>query len=307
MACNRDGGGMAVSGKSPRWLPMICLVTAMVLWASSFIALKVAFRAYAPMIVIWGRMVVGSLCFLFLLPLLRQVRLRRRDLRYLVLMAVCEPCIYFIFEAKAMELTTASQAGMITAILPLLVAIGATIFLGERIARHTVAGFVLAMVGAGLLSVSGETTADAPNPLLGNFLEFLAMVSAMGYTISLKHLSSSYSPLFLTAIQSWVGAVFFSFFLLSPATVMPTEFVPLPAMAVFYLGSCVTIGAYFLYNFGVSKLPASQASAYINMIPVFTVIMGFLFLGETFTRLQVLASLLVFLGIYVSQKRPHVL
>jgi len=134
---------MAVSGKSPRWLPMICLVTAMVLWASSFIALKVAFRAYAPMIVIWGRMVVGSLCFLFLLPLLRQVRLRRRDLRYLVLMAVCEPCIYFIFEAKAMELTTASQAGMITAILPLLVAIGATIFLGERIARHTVAGFVL--------------------------------------------------------------------------------------------------------------------------------------------------------------------
>jgi len=35
-----------------------------VLWASSLIALKVAFRAYAPMIVIWGRMVVGSLCFL---------------------------------------------------------------------------------------------------------------------------------------------------------------------------------------------------------------------------------------------------
>ncbi len=296
---------MAVSGKTTGWLPVICLVTAMVLWASSFIALKIAFRAYSPMIVIWGRMLVGSFCFLFLLPRLRQVRIRRRDLRFLVLMAVCEPCIYFIFEAKAMELTTASQAGMITAILPLLVAIGATIFLGERIARQTIAGFALAIVGAGLLSVSGEITTEAPNPLLGNFLEFLAMVSAMGYTISLKHLSSNYSPLFLTAIQSWVGAVFFSFFLLLPSTVLPTTFVPLPAMAVFYLGSCVTIGAYFLYNFGVSKLPASQASAYINLIPVFTVVMGFLFLGETFTRLQVLASLLVFLGIYVSQRRPR--
>ena len=207
-----------MSAKTTGWLPVICLVTAMVLWASSFIALKIAFRAYSPMIVIWGRMLVGSCCFLFLLPRLRQVRIRRRDLRYLVLMAVCEPCIYFIFEAKAMELTTASQAGMITAILPLLVAIGATIFLGERIARQTIAGFALAIAGASLLSVSGEITTEAPNPLLGNFLEFLAMVSAMGYTISLKHLSSNYSPLFLTAIQSWVGAVFFSFFLLSPAT-----------------------------------------------------------------------------------------
>ena len=79
----------------------------------------------------------------------------------------------------------------------------------------------------------------------------------------------------------------------------------LPALAVFYLGSCVTIGAYFLYNFGVSKLPASQASAYINLIPVFTVAMGFVFLGETFNLLQVLASLLMFSGIYISQRRPR--
>ena len=294
-----------MSGGSRSWLPMVCLVTAMILWASSFIALKIAFRAYSPMIVIWGRMLVGSFCFLFLLRSLGRIRVRREDLRYLALMAVCEPCIYFIFEAKAIELTTASQAGMITAILPLLVAIGATVFLGEKISRRTITGFVIAITGACLLSICGDTSADAPNPLLGNFLEFLAMVAATGYTLSLKHLSSRYSPLFLTAVQSWVGAVFFSFFLLSPETDLPGEFVLLPALAVFYLGSCVTIGAYFLYNFGVSKLPASQASAYINLIPVFTVAMGFVFLGETFNLLQFLASLLVFSGIYISQRRPR--
>ena len=69
-----------MSAKTTGWLPVVCLVTAMVLWASSFIALKIAFRAYSPMIVIWGRMLVGSFCFLFLLPRLRQVRIRRRDL-----------------------------------------------------------------------------------------------------------------------------------------------------------------------------------------------------------------------------------
>jgi len=288
-----------------RWLPVICLVTAMLLWSSSFIALKIAFRSYSPMIVIWGRMLVGSLCFLIFCRKLRQVKIRRQDLRYLLLMAVCEPCIYFIFEAKAIELTTASQAGMITAMLPLLVAIGATVFLKEKVSRQTLAGFVLAIFGVCILSVSGEKSESAPNPLLGNFLEFLAMVTAMGYTISLKHLSARYSALFLTAVQSWVGAIFFAFFLVSPTINLPTEFVMLPAMSVLYLGSCVTIGAYFLYNYGVSQLPASQASAYINLIPVFTVIMGFFVLGETFTVPQMFASLLVFLGIYISQRRPR--
>jgi drug/metabolite transporter (DMT)-like permease len=288
-----------------RWLPVICLVTAMLLWSSSFIALKIAFKSYSPMIVIWGRMLVGSLCFFFFIRKLRQMEFRRQDLRYLLLMAVCEPCIYFIFEAKAIELTTASQAGMITAMLPLLVAIGATVFLKEKVSRQTIAGFVLAICGVCILSVSGEKSESAPNPLLGNFLEFLAMVTAMGYTISLKHLSARYSALFLTAVQSWVGAVFFAFFLISPNINLPTEFVMLPVMAVLYLGSCVTIGAYFLYNYGVSQLPASQASAYINLIPVFTVIMGFFVLGETFTVPQMFASLLVFLGIYISQRRPR--
>lgn len=288
-----------------RWLPVISLVTAMLLWSSSFIALKIAFKSYSPMIVIWGRMLVGSMCFLFFIKRLRQFEFRRKDLRYLLLMAVCEPCIYFIFEAKAIELTTASQAGMITAMLPLLVAIGATVFLKEKVSRQTLLGFVLAIFGVCILSISGESSENAPNPLMGNFLEFLAMVAAMGYTISLKHLSSRYSALFLTAVQSWVGAIFFAFFLLSPTTDLPTEFVLMPAMAVLYLGSCVTIGAYFLYNFGVSQLPASQASAFINLIPVFTVIMGFFILGETFTVPQMFASLLVFLGIYISQRRPR--
>ena len=296
---------MVVKNTMGRWLPVICLVTAMLLWSSSFIALKIAFKSYSPMIVIWGRMLVGSLCFLFFIRKLRQVEFRRQDLRYLLLMAVCEPCIYFIFEAKAIELTTASQAGMITAMLPLLVAIGATVFLKEKVSRQTIAGFVLAIFGVCILSVSGEKSESAPNPLLGNFLEFLAMVTAMGYTISLKHLSARYSALFLTAVQSWVGAIFFAFFLVSPTINLPTEFVMLPAMSVLYLGSCVTIGAYFLYNYGVSQLPASQASAYINLIPVFTVIMGFFVLGETFTVPQMFASLLVFLGIYTSQRRPR--
>lgn len=285
------------------WLPFFSLVTAMILWASSFIALKIAFQGYHPMIVIFGRMVVGSICFLVFYRQLRHTVIKREDVKYLLFMAVCEPCIYFIFEAKALELTSASQAGLITAMLPLMVALGATVFLKERISRQTVVGFLIAISGACWLSLAGEKSVSAPNPLLGNFLEFLAMVAATGYTLSLKHLSARYSALFLTAVQTWVGALFFSLFLIHPDISLPQVWYPTPALAVLYLGSFVTLGAYLFYNYGVSKIPASQASAFVNLIPVFAVILGFIILGERFVPSQYVASLVVLVGVFISQRR----
>jgi drug/metabolite transporter (DMT)-like permease len=71
-----------------------------------------------------------------------------------------------------------------------------------------------------------------------------------------------------------------------------------------YLGIFVSIGAYGLYNFSVSRMPASQASAFVNLIPAFTVFLGWLILGERFTPLQYVASIIVFTGVFLSQDRP---
>ncbi len=275
----------------------------MILWASSFVALKLAFRGYDPMVVIFGRMLVASCCFL---PLLRRFRarnrFRRRDWKPLLFMAICEPCLYFIFEARALELTSASQAGMITALLPLLVAVCARWVLNEALTPGMLVGFAMAIAGAGWLSLAGEATAEAPRPLLGNFLEFRAMVCATGYIISLKRLTRRYTPFFLTAVQAFVGAAFFLVILWLPSTVWPTRIAWGPTLAIVYLGAVVTLGAYGLYNYGVSRIPASQASIFVNLIPVFTVMLGWLILDERFTGAQYLASALVFIGIYVSQR-----
>ena len=279
------------------------LVLAMLLWASSFVALKLAFRSYDPMVVIFGRMVVASVCFAAFIPGFRStLPFLRRDIRPLLFMAVCEPCLYFLFEARALELTTASQAGMITAMLPLMVAVGARLVLGEILTVRTVVGFGVAITGACWLSAAGQPSADAPNPLLGNFLEFMAMVCATGYIITLKRLTARYNPFFLTAVQAFVGAVFFFPFLLLPSTVLPAKFDPVPATAIVYLGAVVTLGAYGLYNYGVSRIPVSRASVFINLIPVFTVLLGALVLGERFSFFQYIASGLVFVGIYLSQR-----
>jgi len=285
-----------------RWLPYASLTVAMMLWASSYIAVKIAFRSYDPMVVIFGRMSVASLCFMFFFNRFRSRRYQPGSLKYILFMAFCEPCLYFIFEAKALENTSASQAGIIAAILPLLVAIAARFVLREALGKKSLAGFILAIVGAGVLSVYGNPETGAPNPILGNFYEFVAMICATGYIVTLKRLTATYSPFFLTAIQAGAGCGFYLLLLFLPSTVLPTTFDPAAALAILYLGAFITVGAYGTYNFGISLIPVNQASAFINLIPVFTIFLGWLILGERLTPVQMAAGGVIFLGVLISQE-----
>lgn len=287
--------------KNSALIPVLALITAMILWASSFVALKIAVQSYDPMVVIFGRMFVASLFFLLIVRRFRGIEWKIRDIKWMILMALCEPCLYFLFEVKAIENTTASQAGMITAILPLLVAIGARMFLKEYLHGLTVAGFVLSIFGAVWLSIGGSATLSAPNPPLGNFLEFVAMVCATGYTLILKRLTAFYPPLLLTGLQAVSGSIFYFPLLFLPSTRLPDEWLPIPALMILYLGLFITMGAYGLYNFGVSRISASKASAFVNLIPVFAVIMGWMILDERFTFSQCAASGCVLVGVFISQ------
>lgn len=283
-------------------LPIIALLLAMVLWASSFIALKIAFLEYDPMAVIFGRMLVATLCFLvFGRRLYRSLQYRAGDYKLILFMAFCEPCLYFIFEAMAIENTTAAQAGMMTAMLPILVMAAASILLKEEVGWKSWFGGLVAVFGVCWLTFESTPTADAPNPVLGNFYEFMAMVCATGYIIALKNLTSRYSPFFLTAVQAVVGCIFFFPFLFLPGVSIPAHLDVSSALAVVYLGAVVTLGAYGLYNYAIKLIPASQATLYVNLIPVFTAIMSWMILDETFTAAQCMAALVVMTGVYISQ------
>jgi len=281
----------------------LALLTAMILWSTSFVALKSTFTVYEPMFVIFARLFLASIFFMFIIKKLRtKITYKKGDYRFLILMALFEPCLYFIFEAKALVYTTASQAGMITSMLPLLVAIAAFFILKERMSYKTVAGFIIAAAGAAVLSIYSDVTESAPNPALGNLLEFCAMICAAGYTITLKKLSYRYDPFFLTAIQSFIGCIFFLPMMFIDGTGFPDTFNPAAAGAILYMAFFITIGAYGLFNYGVSKIEASKASAFINLLPVFSVFWGWLLLNENMNRIQYIAAAFVLAGVYLSQR-----
>jgi len=276
------------------------LCGASLLWGASFIAMKAAMTAFSPMFIVFARLALGATLMLWLLRKQGGVIPPRRDMAPILFMTLCEPCLYFTFEAKALQYTQAAQAGMITAMLPLMVTAAAAFFLKERMGARSLFGLFLAVVGVVCISLAGKESAGAPNPLLGNFLEFLAMVSAMGYIITAKTLGERHSPLFLTAMQAIMGTIFFAPVLFFVP--LPDSFPFMPSLAVVFLAVGVTFAAFVLYNYGVSKVEASRASVFINLIPVFTLVMAWLFLDERLTPGQYLGVAVVFCGVFLSAR-----
>ena len=282
-------------------LPLAGLALAVVLWGTSFVATKAALVGFGPLVVAAGRMLLSSTLMLALWPRIDTPDRQPGDWRWLALISLLYPCLYYVLEGNALRLTTASQAGTVSALVPLLAAVGARVFLSEHLSGRAVAGLAASLVGVVVLSLGAPAQAAAPAPALGNALEVLAMVSYAISMLALKRMTSRYSPWFLTGVQFLVGALlFFPALILEPIDAW--GHVPLEAwLGVLYLGLLVTLLPAGLYNFAMSRMPTGSAAMAINLVPVVALVTGFLLLGESLAPIQVAACVVIFGGVVFGQ------
>ncbi len=285
-------------------LPLVYLGGAVLFWGTSFVVMKTALDSFTPMTVIWLRMSIASLVFIPVWHRLPRPDYRSGDWKILLLAALCIPCLYYLFEGFAMQFTTSSQAGVISAIVPLLVAGGAWLFLRERLTWRGAVGIALSLVGVAVLSFGGSAQESASNPLLGNSLELLAMVAAAGSMLAIKHLSVRYDPWLLTGMQAAIGTLFFApmAFASGPAAWLSAP--PIAWACVAYLGVAVSLGAFGLYNSALSLMPASRASLAINLIPAVALLAGWAFRGESLSWVQFAACVMIVGAVVFAESGP---
>ncbi len=287
--------------KNFSYIGILSLTFAMFIWASSFIALKAAMEDLGPFTVIFLRMLIASLCFVYFIKSFLKYDFSKKDIKYIFLLALFEPCLYFIFESKSLQYTTASQAGMITSLMPIITAMAAGYFLKEIISKQIIFGSFIAMSGAIWLSLQGTSSIDAPNPLLGNFLELLAMICGAGYTITARYLSDKYSALFITAIQVFIGAIFFTPLFLYEYFTIDMNITIKSFLWIAYLGIVVTLAGYGLYNYALTKIEASKAAMFVYLIPVFTLILAYFILNEKLSIFEFIACFVILFGVFISE------
>ena len=100
-------------------------------------------------------------------------------------------------------------------------------------------------------------------------------------------------------LLTFVGTLFFAPFAFSAP--WPADWDWQDMGVILFLGAFVTLGAYLLYNWSVTQVKVTLAAAYVNLIPVFTLLLAYLLLGETLGALQWVACAAVLAGIGVGQ------
>ena len=292
--------------KDKTYIVHIAGIVAMILWGMSFIWSTQAYQSLNPTTTILMRLVVATIFFSAILFIFRlNERVKKEHLGLFALAAMFEPFLYFIFEGYGLKSTSPIIGSAIIAMIPLVTPIAARIFLKERLTAMNIVGFIISFVGVIvlLLNKNLEFTAS-PKGIL-----FLcgAVLVAVGYSIALIRLTKLYKPLTITWMQNIIGMIYFIPTAIIMERFQPSTFANVSSyiVPVLCLGVFCSAIAYALWAFAFSKLGASRANVYSNLIPVFTAIFSYLLAIEALTVNKIIGILVVVVGLVLSQIRTE--
>ena len=291
--------------KNKTYLVHLAGIVAMVLWGMSFVWSTQVYQSLNPTATIFLRLVVATVFLTTILFIFRlNEKIQRKHMGLFALAALFEPFLYFIFEGYGLKSTSPVIGAGIIAMIPLVTPIAARIFLKERLTSMNIVGFIISFVGVivMLLNKDLEFTAS-PKGIL--FL-FGSVIVAVGYSIALMRLTKLYKPLTITWMQNIIGMLYFIPLTFIMEHFDPSNFVNVSAYIVplVCLGVFCSAGAYALWAFAFSKLGASRANVYSNLIPVFTAIFSYFIIHESLTANKIIGILVVVVGLILSQLKP---
>lgn len=277
-------------------------IVAMVLWGMSFIWSTQAYQSLNPTTTILLRLVVATVFFTTILFVFRlNEKVKKEHLGLFALAAMFEPFLYFIFEGYGLKNTSPIIGSAIIALIPLVTPIAARIFLKERLSPMNIVGFIVSFVGVIVLLLNKDLEFTAsPKGIL--FLSGAVLV-AVGYSIALIKLTKLYKPLTITWMQNIIGMIYFIPLAIIMERFQPSAFANVHAyiVPILCLGVFCSAIAYALWAFAFSKLGASRANVYSNLIPVFTAIFSYLLAIEALTVNKIVGIVVVVAGLILSQ------
>lgn len=288
--------------KSKSSLIYISLILAMLLWGYTFVAFKFALDSFRPITIIFLRLII-SVIFLFLIAKFsgKLQRIRKADYKYIFILAFFEPFLYFLGESFGLTYVSSTMGSVIIAMIPLIVPIAAWFMYREKLTLLNWVGLLISFAGVLAVVFSGEDELNAR--IKGVLLLFLAVLSAVGYSMTVKGLSHKYNGFTITAYQNALGIfLFLPLFLYFDRSSIPDinpsriSLISLLYLAIF--GSSIT---FVLFTYAIREIGASRANIFSNLIPVFTAVFSFLLLREPMPGLKVAGIFVVLTGVFLSQ------
>ncbi len=225
-----------------------------------------------------------------------------RDEIVFVLLGVTGGSLYFVAENVAVGLTHVNNVSFIVCTAPLITIVLGRLFTHSvSLSARLVAGSLVALVGVAVVIFNGQFVLHL-NPA-GDLLALVASICWAAYSLLIKRVSDGrYSAVFLTRKVFAYGIItVLPFFVWDPWHA-DLDMLCQPAVwgNLIFLGFVASFACFVVWSWVIKQIGAIEATNYVYLNPLTTVVASAVALNEPMTSLAFLGSGLILLGVFLA-------
>lgn len=288
--------------KAERRKAIAALLAAVVLFASSFVAIRaiITSGAYSPVETAAGRLFVAAVSLLLLVVVRRGVSFPKgRDWFVFFALGAGGQALYQVLLGTGERSVDAGTAALLVSCSPILAALLAVAFLGERMTWLGWVGTAIAFAGASVIAAAAGVSVHMSSGVL---LVVFATLLWASYQVGLKTVASRYGVLELTLWPTFFAAAV----LLPFSGALPGAIATAPVSAtvgLVWLGAGSSVGGFLAWSYAIRRLPVVVSSNALFGVPVATFVIGLVALGEVPSPWAFLGGALAIAGVSLAQTR----
>lgn len=281
---------------------LLGVIFADVMWGLSYVWSGKLLLSMSPISIISIRTLIAVFTLgLFVLFTRQSMKIHtKRDGFTLVLLALFQPVVYFIFEMNAIKLSSPTFVALIMCCVPILVPL--EMYITEKIKPNPRLKYGIAISVIGVVAIIMGDNAEHSQLIkspLGVVLAIGGVLCATGYTIVVRRLTNRYSPITITAYQNIFGLLFFIpiFFVFDYQNFLQIAFTAETIRSLIILGVVCSTLAYLFYVNSIKNLGASTTTLINYLSPIVTAIGAYFIFSERLLPIQILGIVVTIAGL----------
>ncbi|MSR01224.1 MAG: DMT family transporter [Gemmatimonadetes bacterium] len=273
------------------------------IWGANFSANKFALAAIPPIAFAAVRFALSSLLFLAIVTYLNPVpRIPPRTAWLLAGLGVVGNTGYQIAFMTGLVTTSAINASLVLASLPVVVAVLSAVLGVERASGRLWLGILVATAGV-VLVVAAQGATFSVLTMRGDLLVLAASVCWAAFTVGIRFVGHDQNPLRVAALTTYAGTP--GLVLASYPELRALGWSGLSAgtwFALVFSAVFAIVISYIIWSYAVRAIGGSRTAIYNCITPVFAAGVAWVVLGERLVWSQGVGAGLVFAGVFLSRR-----
>lgn len=293
---------------------LIAVIVGNTIFGFSFLFSKVALQMTVPSVLLTIRFTTAFIVLNLIAFIGRAIKkkdgkplvefsLKGKPLKYVLLLALFQPIVYFLGESYGIEYTSSAFAGTIIAVIPIMGIVFDVLIMRAKVTGKQIICAVISVIGVAVTTVGAEGMKSSVIGIV--FLMVAVTAGALFYVFSKKS-GEHFNALERTYVMFAAGSLMYiivallqcrgEYDVLIMSAVMSGSF----WICILYLAVMSSVVAFIVLNYGSSLISVSEASLFANLTTVISIVAGVVVLGESFSMQQIIGAVLIIGSVYIA-------